>query len=82
MHDGVIKIRIAAPAVENAANEAMIDFVAEAIGVSERSVRIVYSARCASPLANAQGRPFERSTTLRVVVREGLADGRCWQLMA
>jgi uncharacterized protein len=41
MHDGIIKIRIAAPAVENAANEALIDFVAAALGVSKRSVRIV-----------------------------------------
>jgi uncharacterized protein len=41
MHDGVIKIRIAAPAVENAANEALVDFVADALGVSKRSVRIV-----------------------------------------
>ena len=41
MHDGVIKIRIAAPAVENAANEALVEFVAEALGVSKSSVRIV-----------------------------------------
>jgi len=41
MHDGIIKIRIAAPAVENAANEALIVFVAAALGVSKRSVRIV-----------------------------------------
>jgi uncharacterized protein len=41
LHDGVIKIRIAAPAVENAANEALVDFVAAALGVSKRSVRIV-----------------------------------------
>jgi uncharacterized protein len=41
LHDGVIKIRIAAPAVENAANEALIEFVAEALGVSKRSVQVV-----------------------------------------
>jgi uncharacterized protein (TIGR00251 family) len=41
MHDGVIKIRIAAPAVENAANEELVEFVAEALGVSKRSVRII-----------------------------------------
>jgi uncharacterized protein YggU (UPF0235/DUF167 family) len=29
MHDGVIKIRVAAPAVENAANLALVEFVAE-----------------------------------------------------
>jgi uncharacterized protein len=41
MHDGVIKIRIAAPAAENVANEALVEFVAEALGVSKRSVQIV-----------------------------------------
>jgi uncharacterized protein len=41
MHDGVIKIRIAAPAVENAANEALVEFVAEVLGIAKRSVRIV-----------------------------------------
>ena len=41
MHDGVIKIRIAAPAVDNAANLALIEFVAKALGVAKRSVRIV-----------------------------------------
>jgi uncharacterized protein YggU (UPF0235/DUF167 family) len=35
MHDGVVKIRIAAPAVEN------VEFVANQLGVSKRSVRIV-----------------------------------------
>ena len=40
MHDGIIKIRIAAPAIENAANEALIEFVAEALGVAKRSVRV------------------------------------------
>jgi hypothetical protein len=41
MHDGAIKIRIAAPAVENAANEALVEFVAEALGVAKRAVQIV-----------------------------------------
>ena len=41
MHDGVIKIRIAAPPVENAANRALIDFVAQRLGIPKRSVRVV-----------------------------------------
>jgi uncharacterized protein len=40
-HGGVIKIRIAAPAVENAANLALMEFVAETLGIAKRSVRIV-----------------------------------------
>ena len=41
MHDGVIKIRIAAPAVENAANRALIDFIAQHLGIANRCVRVV-----------------------------------------
>jgi uncharacterized protein len=41
MHDGVVKIRIAAPAVENAANLALVGFVAAQLGIAKRSVRIV-----------------------------------------
>ena len=41
MHDGMIKIRIAAPAVENAANRALIDFIARHLGIAKGSVRVV-----------------------------------------
>jgi uncharacterized protein len=41
IHDGVIKIRIAAPAVENAANRALIEFIAQHLGIAKRCVRIV-----------------------------------------
>ena len=41
MHDGVVKIRIAAPAVENAANRALMEFVAQQLGIAKRCVRVV-----------------------------------------
>jgi uncharacterized protein (TIGR00251 family) len=41
MHGGVIKIRIAAPAIKNAANHALIDFVAQHLGIAKRFVRVV-----------------------------------------
>jgi uncharacterized protein (TIGR00251 family) len=41
MHDGLIKIRIAAAAIENAANLILIDFLAHRLGIAKRSVRIV-----------------------------------------
>ena len=41
LHDGVTKIRIAAPAVKNAANRALIEFVADELGIAKRCVRIV-----------------------------------------
>ena len=41
MHDGMIKIRIAAPAVENAANRALVDFIAQHLGIAKGRVRVV-----------------------------------------
>jgi uncharacterized protein len=41
MHDGVVKIRIAAPAIENAANQALVEFVAQQLGIAKRCVRVV-----------------------------------------
>ena len=42
--DGVLKVRVMAPAVEGAANNALIRLLAEEIGVSRRDVRIVAGA--------------------------------------
>ena len=39
-HGGRVKIRLAAPAVENKANEALVAFLADHYGVRRRSVRI------------------------------------------
>ena len=40
-HDHAVRIRLAAAPVENAANEALIAFVAERLGIAKRSVRVV-----------------------------------------
>ncbi len=44
LHGGLLKIRIAAPAVENAANLALIEFVAGRLGLAKRAVRIASGA--------------------------------------
>jgi uncharacterized protein (TIGR00251 family) len=41
LHDGRPKIRIAAPAIENAANQALVEFVAGQLGIAKRCVRVV-----------------------------------------
>ena len=41
MHGGAIKIRIAAPPVDNAANHALIDFLAQRLDVAKSRVRII-----------------------------------------
>jgi uncharacterized protein (TIGR00251 family) len=40
-HDGALKVRVAAPPVEGAANEELTRFVAKALGVPVRAVSIV-----------------------------------------
>ena len=42
--DGVLKVRVAAPAVEGAANAALINLLADELGVARRAVRIVAGA--------------------------------------
>ena len=39
MHDGAIKIRLAAPPVDGAANTALIEFIAERVGVARFPLR-------------------------------------------
>jgi uncharacterized protein (TIGR00251 family) len=40
-HDGALKVRIAAPPVDNAANRALIEFIAQQLGVAKSRVKIV-----------------------------------------
>jgi uncharacterized protein len=59
MHDGVIKIRVAAPAVENAANCALIEFIAQRLGIAKRCVRIVSGSASRRKLLEIDGATAE-----------------------
>jgi uncharacterized protein (TIGR00251 family) len=41
MHHGFLKIRLAAPPVDGAANAALVTFIADELGVARSCVRIV-----------------------------------------
>lgn len=58
-HGDAVKVRLAAPPVDGAANEELVRFLAEALGVPRRAVRIV---------AGLAGRD-------KVVELDGLAPG-------
>jgi uncharacterized protein (TIGR00251 family) len=53
--DGILKVRVMAPAVEGAANNALIRLLAEEIGVSRRDVRIVAGATSRQKLVVIDG---------------------------
>ncbi len=54
-HAGALKIRIAAPPVENAANRALIDFVAQQLSVAKSRVRIVSGTNGRKKLLEVDG---------------------------
>jgi uncharacterized protein YggU (UPF0235/DUF167 family) len=58
--DGVLRVRVAAPPVEGAANEALLRLIADELGVPRRDIRLA---------AGAGGRN-------KVVVVEGLGPDR------
>ena len=44
MHDGRIKVRLAAPPIDGAANAALVDFIATRLAIAKARVRIVAGA--------------------------------------
>ncbi len=53
--DGVLRARVGAPAVEGAANNALIRLIAEELGVAKRDVRIVAGATSRQKLIVVDG---------------------------
>jgi len=53
--DGVLRARVGAPAVEGAANTALIRLVADTLGVARRDVRIVAGATSRQKLVVVDG---------------------------
>ena len=53
--DGVLKVRVTAPAVEGAANTALVFLLADELGVARRDVRIVAGAASRQKLVVVDG---------------------------
>jgi uncharacterized protein (TIGR00251 family) len=53
--DGKVLVRVAAPPVENAANEELIGFLAEALSVPRRSIRLVRGEHSRSKVVAVTG---------------------------
>jgi uncharacterized protein (TIGR00251 family) len=55
VRDGVLRVRVTAPAVEGAANTALVHLLAEELGVARRDVRIVAGATSRQKLVVVDG---------------------------
>jgi uncharacterized protein (TIGR00251 family) len=65
LHAGVLKVRVAAPPVDAAANRALIEFIAERLGITRRAVRIVTGEKSRTKLLEAHGVTAEQVARLR-----------------
>ena len=54
-HDGALKVRVAAPPVEGAANEELVRFLARELGVPVRAVQVVAGHSSKSKRVRAEG---------------------------
>ena len=54
-HGTDLKIRVAAPPVDQAANEALLAFVAEKLGVRQRDVRLIAGAASRRKVLEVEG---------------------------
>jgi uncharacterized protein (TIGR00251 family) len=55
VHGDALKVRLSAPPVDGAANEALVDLLAEALGVARRAVRVVAGASGRSKVVDVDG---------------------------
>lgn len=67
-HAGLIKIRIAAPPVDNAANAALVEFIAKRLGIAKRDVRVVSGASSRRKMLEIDG---VSADTIRVALAPG-----------
>lgn len=54
-HDGALRVRLVAPPVDNAANEALVALLAKALGVPKRDIRVVTGATSRRKVVEVSG---------------------------
>lgn len=65
LHGGALRVRVAAPPVDAAANRALVEFLAECLGVAKRSVRIVAGETSRTKVLEVDGVTPEQLASLR-----------------
>ena len=74
-HDGALKVRVAAPPVEGAANEELARFLAKTLGVAARDVEVVSGHASKSKVVRVRGARCEVLQRLAAVGGPRQADG-------
>jgi uncharacterized protein (TIGR00251 family) len=64
VHGGALKVRLSAPPADGAANEALVELLAEALGVPRRAVRVVAGAASRSKVVEVEGASEARVRSL------------------
>ena len=70
--DGVLRVRLHAPPVDGAANEALVAFLAERLAVPRRGIRIVTGATSRTKMIEVEG---VSSSAVERLADEGTEDG-------
>ena len=65
VHGGALRIRIAAPALEDRANDALIEFLAQAFAVPRRSVTLLSGAKSREKRFEVRGSAVDPATLAR-----------------
>lgn len=63
MHGDAVHIRLAAPPVDNAANEALVEWVAARLGIAKRQVRVVAGGTSRRKVVEIDGVSAETATS-------------------
>jgi uncharacterized protein (TIGR00251 family) len=64
MRGDELRIRLTAPPVDNAANEALVELVAERLGIAKRRVRIAAGATSRHKIVEIDGVSVETATSV------------------
>ena len=64
VHGGALRVRLHAPPVDGAANDALVALLADALGVARRAVRIVAGEHARSKIVEVAGVDVTRVTRL------------------
>ena len=74
LHDGALRVRLAAPPVDGAANDALVQWLARALGVPQRAVELVQGQTSRRKRLHAQADAVSVQRWLSAMREAGVPD--------